>query len=139
LGDTVLTFNHAPTLSNLIYVDTRFVPRCQPARMCVTVADLDQDPLELIWALGAGAEKRVTQPSVVSTTSHADGSVEQCASVIPRKPGAFELSVTAYDLASLAGAPTRIESLLQASDSTLTSHASISFSLLASGAAACDP
>lgn len=139
LADTVLTFNHPPTLSNLTYLDTRFVPRCQPARVCVTAADLDRDPLELIWALGEGAKNRVTQPSVLSTTLHADGSVEQCASVVPLKAGAFELSVTVYDQATLAGAPTRIESLLEASGSELTSHASISFSLLASGGPACDP
>jgi hypothetical protein len=139
LGDTVLTFNHAPTLSNLTYPDTRFVPRCQPARVCVTAADLDRDPIELLWALGKGSEKRATQPTVLSTTPGVDGSVEQCASVIPLKAGAFELSVTAYDQATVAGAPTRIESLLQVSDSKLSSHASLSFSLLASGGPACDP
>jgi hypothetical protein len=137
LADTVLTFNHPPTLGDLTYLDTRFVPRCQPARMCVIAADLDRDPLELIWELGKGAEQRVTAPTVVSTTTRADGSVEQCASVIPRKSGAFELSVTAYDQATLNGAPARIESLLEPSGSS--SHASISFSLLASGGQPCDP
>jgi hypothetical protein len=139
LADTVLTFNHPPTLGQPTYVDTRFVETCKPTRLCVTASDLDRDPIELLWAVSEDSAAGVTPPSVVSTTAHGDGSVEQCASVLPRSSGTFELSVTAYDRATLGGIPTRIETLLDSAGSPLTSHASLGFSLLASGTASCAP
>lgn len=136
LADNVLAFNHAPSLDNPSY--TRFVATCEKARICVSARDADRDPLELVWSLREGSDPRVTEPLVESSTIDADGRLEQCVSVVPQASALFDFEVTAYDRAQVDGQDTRIESLLGAAASAATSHASIAFSLLASGES-CSP
>lgn len=134
LVDTVAAFNHPPGLRDLTYVDGRFVEPCQATRVCVTASDLDGDPLELLWAPSSESDPHFTPPVVISSQEWAEGGLEQCASIVPLQPGNFQFTVTAYDQASFDGSFMRIETLLAQAGLSGTSHASTTFSFLASSA-----
>lgn len=132
LVDAVLAFNHPPRSSELVYVDGRFVPTCQPMRVCATASDPDGDPVELVWTASAESNTHFTAPVLLSSAPAAGDGIEQCVSIVPQEPGRFQFMVTAYDQAMFGGSLVRIESLLAEAGEPGTSHASTTFSFVAS-------
>ena len=133
-GDFATALNEPPSLSDL--ANPRFVDRCQPARVCITASDPDQDPIEFVWSASANSNAHLATPVVNSTTTLSPGVIQQCVSVVAEAVGTYQLTVSAYDEALRAGVPTRIEDLLQAAGTPAPSHSSVTFSFVANDAAA---
>lgn len=97
--NAAVALNHPPTVTDVSIEPTNLLHECQPATACVTVFDVDGDPLELEWEQTSGPAL-FNAPAILTTTT--SGSVgtqtTQCVEIIPQGEGAYGIEVTAYDL-----------------------------------------
>jgi hypothetical protein len=85
--DVATAFNRPPVIRDVSFAQSKFTATCEVQRVCATAVDVDQDPLEFDWR-AVGDAPAHAGPRVVSTVSNPDGSVTQCAELVPHTPGA---------------------------------------------------
>ncbi len=124
--DVIGTLNNPPVIDDLTFDPSKFVTDCEGTKVCVTVSDPDNDPLEIVWKKLSGPH--TPTPHIIRTRVNQDGSITQCAKIKPRKKGDLEYAVKVYDRAyDEYGKLTRIESLLAAQGDPNPSRDSIKF------------
>lgn len=108
-----------------MFSQSKFVSRCAPEKVCATVKDPDNDPLEWNWSVIDGPAH--AGPNVSSTTTNPDGSVTQCVQFEGQEAGKLDVTLTVYDLVAPNGTPERVEQWLADQGYPGSSHASLTF------------
>jgi probable HAF family extracellular repeat protein len=128
--DVATAFNRPPVLRDVAFAQSKFTATCEVQRVCATAVDVDQDPLEFDWR-AVGDAPAHAGPRVVSTESNTDGSVTQCAELVPHAPARLLLEVTAFDLVRRGGDWVRVEDWLAAQGDPAQSRSSLQFPVYA--------
>ncbi len=110
--DTPVALNRPPQLEIAIE-DDKFAYECAPVTICATVADPDDDPIEVVWDQIGGVEPFSIEIGPLTLVDFEAGRRiwEQCATVTNRFTGDYAYRVTAYDLGRLDGEAVRMERL----------------------------
>ena len=127
--DVAATINRGPRIRDLTLPTSKFGATCELEKICVTADDPDGDPLEIVWS--AAAVPAHTPLQVLGREVNADGSISECATIIPHASGRIDAKVTVYDQLHDGGNLERIERWLAAHGSSATSSASLEFPIYA--------
>ncbi len=128
LADVIATINHPPRIDDVTYSPSKFVATCEGVDVCVTASDPDNDPLEFVWEQTSGGT--LAAGPTIARTANLDGSVTECATIVPGGIEAYEFEVTVYDLAyDDSNDLVRIEQLLSAQGDPHESRDSAEFPL----------
>jgi hypothetical protein len=119
--DLISALNHAPTLDNVKFADSKFA--CgQPARICVVGHDIDGDPLQFTLAAEGCDVSPTGEPQGAPTTG-----VTQCFAINCHSVGEHNLVATVYDLIWRDGQLIRIEDWLMQEGYPNPSHGQLTF------------
>jgi hypothetical protein len=127
--DVLALLNHPPQL--WLEIDEKFNYECEPVKVCATVIDVDDDPIEVDWTnLTAHSVFDLdVWPATVVGFEDQHRIWEACAVITTQYVTSYDINVTAYDLGIQNGASVRIETLLQdnPAGTIKESHASLTF------------
>jgi len=131
-------WNALPAIAEIELHPAETVAHCKEQTACVTVVDLDRDPVELVWSQEHGttlAAGPATEPMIFDPTT---GKTTQCATMIHDGKGTVGISVKVYDLMpDASGNLVRIEDYYAQMGAASTSHDVLTFSSHAVSAEAC--
>lgn len=130
--DTLVTLNHPPVLRVHFPTDDRdgdgvangddgkFNLECEPVEVCATLTDVDDDPVEVVWAQVDGAPAHSLVPGALRVIGFDDGHRiwEQCATVVTHQAGSVSLEAAAFDLGYADGGLVRLDALVAPARST---------------------
>lgn len=110
--DTPVALNRPPMLE-IALEDDKFAYECSPVTVCATVADPDDDPIEVVWDQREGPAPFSMQVGPLTPIDFEGGRRiwQQCATMTNRFTGEYGYQVTAYDLGRLDGEAVRMEQL----------------------------
>lgn len=121
--DTIIAFNHAPTIVDFHYAPSKFTTTCVPVEVCAEAVDPNGDPLLFTWTVDPGS-------FTVSSSTVEDGVAIECILIDAATAGTSTISVTVQDLLA-DGTP--IEDYLASIGNPATSHDSLTAPLHVSG------
>lgn len=136
--DAIVGVNHEPEITDLYFPESKF-GLCESAReVCVTVEDVDYDPIEIEWELSSDSPE-ATGPVVTSREyDEATGMLTECVEYTPEMPGKYDVTARAYDLVWRDGELVRVEDWLADEGYPNESHAEHNFFFYASDCLECD-
>jgi hypothetical protein len=127
--DTLVTLNHPPVVSVDYPTDDRngdgvangddgkFNYECEPVEICVTVTDVDDDPIDIDWNISPAAFSFTPGPMTVIGFEDGHRVWEQCVEYVTRYTNTYDVTVTAWDLGYSGGSLVTIESLVSPEES----------------------
>lgn len=97
--DTLVLLNKPPVVY-AAYDDEKFNYECEPVRVCATVYDPNDDPLEVSWAQISGPNAYATEIGPLEVVGFEAGHRvwEQCAVITTQGSATHEFKITAWDL-----------------------------------------
>lgn len=110
--DVPVALNQPPALE-IRLEDDKFAFECSPVTVCATVADPNDDPIELVWEQTGGMAPFAFETGELRLIGFEEGHRiwEQCITVTNQLTGEYEYRVTAYDLGREDGELVRMEQL----------------------------
>ena len=123
--DVTVLLNHPPSLSLEIEKTTNY--ECEPVKVCATVEDVNDDPIEVVWTDNSWAGWYLIEehePEIVGFES-GHRIWEVCADIVTRWTTEYDLHVEVFDLGVQDGELVRMEDLVE----TESSSAELAFQL----------
>lgn len=116
--DLTVVLNHPPSVSLQIEQTTNY--ECEPVRICATIEDVDDDPIEVEWQdLSQYGWWSIDEGELEIVGFEAGHRVwEVCADIVTRWTTAYEFGLAAYDLAVLEGESVRMSEVVDSGDSS---------------------